>query len=66
MQLRMHEGAPQILAHTHISLCWALKSILRSDKVSASPAMDPSRITEELQEVVLVTQLMAVFPLVQH
>lgn len=66
MQLNTHEGAPQIIAHTQISLCWTLKIPLRSDKVSAALGLDPSRTTEELQEAVLVTQLMAVLPLVQH
>lgn len=66
MQLSMPEGAPQIIGHTQISLCWALKNPPRSDKVSAALGLGTSRTTEELQEAVLVTQLMAVLPLVQH
>lgn len=64
--LGMHEGAPQIIAHTQISLYWALKSPPRSDKVNATLGLDTSRTAEELLEAVLVTQLMAVLPLVQH
>ena len=51
---------------TPVPLCWTLKSPLRSDKVSPILGLDPSRTTEELQEAVLVTQLMAVLLLVQH
>lgn len=39
---------------------------LRSDKVSATQELDTSRTTEDLQEVVLVTQLMAILLLGQH
>lgn len=64
--LSMHEGAPQTIAHTQISLHWALKSPPRSDKVNATLGLDTSRTAEELLEAVLVTQLMAVLPLFQH
>lgn len=64
--LSMCEGAPQIIAHTQISSYWALKSAPRSDKVNAPLGLDTSRTTEWLQAAVLVAQLMAVLPLVEH
>lgn len=61
----MNEGAPESSSHENFFVLGSLDP-LRSDKVSATPELDTSRATEELQEVVLVTQLMAILLLGQQ
>lgn len=48
----MNEGAPESSSHGNFFVLGS-PNPLRSDKVSATPELDTSRATEELQEVVL-------------